>query len=192
MKIHAAAATLALALLFAGCAALENKVVVGTSTILGFEVAQNPATQLYQIRFGYARAEMAIVPTNGLDVITELQFKNVTGNGGLYQRMAVGPNAVKQSTFMFAKNASGNLDPQTADAVGRSISSVPVANPLGTAAKVPLAEAYRVATNRAAYDVVAQTLGYISYEAFLLNSNLSADQVQAMRTALKDAGISVP
>lgn len=180
------------AALLCGCAATKNKVIVGTSTVLGFELAQNPATQFYQMRFGYGRGEIALVPTNGLDVLTEIQFKNVTGQGGLYQRTAVGATAVKQSMFMFARDASGRLDPQTADTVSRAMSTIPSNNASGTAAKVPIAEAYRQATDKTKYDTVAQTLGYLSYEAFLLNTSITADQVQTMRAALKTAGVPVP
>ena len=105
----------ALALLTTGCAILKDKVLVSTSTVFGFEIAQNPASQMYQIRFGYARTEIAIVPTNGVDVLTEFQLRDVTGTGGVYQRMAVGSEAVKQSIFMFAKDANGNLNPQTVE-----------------------------------------------------------------------------
>ena len=82
-----------LAMLLVGCVAVQDKVLVATSTILGFELAQNPATGMYQGRFGYARAEFALVPTNGVDVLTEIQFNNLMNGGGLYQRMAVGSNA---------------------------------------------------------------------------------------------------
>lgn len=181
-----------LALLATGCATLQDKIFVGTGTVLGFELGQNPATQMVSARLGYVRNEFAVVPTNGVDVLTELQFKNVTGSGGLYQRMAVGKEAIKSSLFMFAKDTQGNLDPQTADAVSRAVSGIPAANASGTAAKIPLAEAYRTSAERTKYDTVAQSLGYLNYESFLLNTSLTADQVQAMRSALKTSGINVP
>ncbi len=41
--------------LLAGCATQKNNVIAGTGTVLGFELAQNPATSLYQAKLGYAR-----------------------------------------------------------------------------------------------------------------------------------------
>ena len=177
-----------LAMLLVGCAAMQDKVLVATSTILGFEFAQNPATGMYQGRFGYARAEIALVPTNGVDVLTEIQF-NLMNGGGLYQRMAVGSNAVRSSMYMFAKGANGVLDPMSAEAISRSLTGIPVVSPTGTSAKVPLAAAYRAAADRSKFDVVAQSLGYLNYEAFLLNTALNAEQVTAMSAALKTAGV---
>lgn len=183
---------LIMVLLASGCTVLKDKILVSTSTILGFEVAQNPASQAYQMRFGYARYELAVVPTNGVEVLTELQFKNVTGQGGLYQRMAVGKEAIKQSLFVFAKDGNGTLNPQVAETVSKAITGIPAANSSATAAKVPLAEAYRSATDKTPFNLVAQALGYISFEFFLLNTNLSAEQVQAARTALVNAGVTLP
>jgi hypothetical protein len=177
-----------LAMLLVGCAAMQDKVVVATSTILGFELAQNPATGMYQGRFGYARAEIALVPTNGVDVLTEIQFNNLMRGGGLYQRMAVGSNAVRSSMFMFAKSANGVLDPMSAEAISRSISGIPATSPTGTSAKLPLSAAYRTAIDRSKFDTTAQSLGYLNYEAFLLNTTLSTEQVAAMSAALKNAG----
>ncbi len=189
MKIANAVIIMALAFMVSGCKSLQNKIIVGTSTVLGFEIAQNQASQMYQIKFGYGRAEVALVPTNGVNVLTELDFHNVTGQGGLYQRMAVGTEAIRNSGFMFAKDASGNLNPQTAEAVAMSIVAIPAANPAGTASKVQLAEAFRTAPNKAPFDGVAQSLGYANFEVFLLNTTLTADQVNAMRSALKAQGL---
>lgn len=104
-----------------GCSALQNRVIVGTSTVLGFEVAQNPATEMYQARLGYGRMEMAVVPTNNVEVLTEMRFNNVFGSGGVYQRMAVGPTAVRQSMFMFARDTTGALTPQAAEVITRAM-----------------------------------------------------------------------
>lgn len=173
----------------AGCSVLKDKILVSTSTVLGFEVAQNPASQAYQMRFGYARAELAIVPTNGVEVLTELQFHNITGQGGLYQRMAVGKEAIRQSLLMFSKDSTGTLNPQVAETVSKAIAGIPAVNGSATASKVPLAKAYKAATDKTPFNLVAQNLGYLSFEFFLLNTNLSVEQVQAARDALKNAGI---
>lgn len=109
------------ALALCGCAAFKDRVIVGTSTVLGFEVAQNPATEMYQARLGYGRLEMAVVPTNNVEVLTEMRFNNVFGSGGVYQRMAVGSIAVRQSMFMFARDSSGALTPQAAEVITKSM-----------------------------------------------------------------------
>ena len=185
--IHAT--LLALAVLSGGCKALNNHVMVGTATVLGFRVAQNPATQLYQAELGYARSEFALVPTNGPDVLTELEFHSILSTGGLYQRMAVGKDAVKSSMFMFAKDSNGTLNPQNATAVSQAIIGIPLVNTGGTAAKAPLATLYSNAVDKTKFDTVAQSLGYKSYVDFLLNPSLTADQVNAMKAALATAGI---
>lgn len=95
-----------------GCAAIKDHVVVTTSTVLGFEVAQNPASGLYQARLGYCRAEFALVPTNGVDVLTELRWNAIFTTGGIYQRMAVGKTACESSALMFLRDRDGKLDPQ--------------------------------------------------------------------------------
>ena len=114
-------ATFAL-LLLCGCTAVKDHVLVGTSTVLGFEVAQNPATEMYQARLGYARAEIALVPTNNVNVLTEMRFNNLFSfsGGGIYQRMAIGDIAVKQSVFMFAKDSTGTLSLPAADAISKA------------------------------------------------------------------------
>lgn len=104
-----------------GCSITKDRVIVGTSTVLGFEVAQNPATEMYQARLGYARLEMAVVPTNNVEVLTEMRFNNILGKGGVYQRMAVGSVAVRQSMFMFARDATGALTPQAAEVITRAM-----------------------------------------------------------------------
>jgi hypothetical protein len=103
-------------LLLTGCAT-HNKVLVATGTIFGLEVAQNPATGMYQAKIGYNRAEIALVPTNPTngytpDVLTELRMSGILSfDMGIYQRLAVGPNAVSQlgAVSLFSKDAKGTL-----------------------------------------------------------------------------------
>lgn len=119
------------ALLLTGCNAINhNYVVSGTGTILGLQIAENPATQLYEAKFGYARAEMALVPTNGPAVIMELRYSGIfSRSGGIYQRLAVGADAVKQpgAAFMFAKDADGNLSSNVVQAISAKIQNIPIA-----------------------------------------------------------------
>ncbi len=119
-------------LLLAGCAAIDrNYVVTGTGTVIGVQIAENPATQLYEAKLGYARAEVALVPTNGVSVLMELRYSGIfTRDGGIYQRLAVGDVAVKQpgASFMFAKDAKGTISTNAIEAISKKLeSSVPLA-----------------------------------------------------------------
>jgi len=106
--------TLLTALIFTGCAALKDHVFVNTETVLGISVCQSAASGSPEARLGYARVEVAVVPTN-TDVITEFQFKNAfsfTAGPSLYQRMAIGKDAVAASPVLFLKNSDGTMPPQ--------------------------------------------------------------------------------
>ena len=117
------------ALLLTGCGAINHSyVITGTGTILGVQIAENPATQLYEAKFGYARAEMALVPTNGGPVLMELRYSGIfSRSGGIYQRLAVGAEAVKQpgAAFMFAKDADGNISSNAVQAITAKINAIP-------------------------------------------------------------------
>lgn len=118
-------------LLLTGCGAINHSYVVsGTGTVLGVQIAENPATQLYEAKFGYARAEIALVPTNGPAVLMELRYSGIfSRSGGIYQRLAVGAAAVSQpgAAFMFAKDADGNLSSNAIQAITTKIQAVPLA-----------------------------------------------------------------
>lgn len=137
---------LSAALLLSACTTKEHYVVASTGTVIGVEVSQNPANQTPQAKLGYNRAELAIVPsdrptcvvkedssevvcgkTTGsakavADVLMELRYGGIFDLGassGIYQRLAVGTEAVKQpgATLLFAKGADGNIDEDAAAAV---------------------------------------------------------------------------
>lgn len=116
-------------LLLTGCQAINhNYVVSGTGTIIGVQIAENPATQLYEAKLGYARAEVALVPTNGPAVLMELRSSGMfSRNGGIYQRLAVGNAAVMQpgAAFMFARDASGNLSSNVIEAISLKMKQIP-------------------------------------------------------------------
>lgn len=117
-------------LALSGCAIDRNYVVTGTGTVLGVQIAENPATQLYEAKFGYSRAEVALVPTNGVSVLMELRYSGIfSRNGGIYQRLAVGDSAVRQpgAAFMFAKDAGGNISSNVANAIAQKIDKIPLA-----------------------------------------------------------------
>ena len=96
-----------------GCAVVKDHVFVNTETILGISVCQSAASGSPEARLGYARIEVALAPTNS-DVLTEFQFQNAfsfTAGPSLYQRMAVGKDAVAQpsTALMFSKDSKGNI-----------------------------------------------------------------------------------
>ena len=113
--------TLLLAALLAvtGCSVLKGHVLVDTETVLGVSLAQNETTGIYEGRLGYARHELALVPTNGPPVLTEFSMKNVfsfSPGPALYQRLAVGKEACDASYILFLKDASGNVSTQAVSA----------------------------------------------------------------------------
>lgn len=99
-----------------GCKA-PNAVITSTQTVVGVSVQENPATQLYEARGGYARNEFAFVPgnTNCPDsipnVIMELRVNNLFAGGMIYQRLAVGSVACSQpgASLMFSKDSTGSF-----------------------------------------------------------------------------------
>ena len=124
----------------------NHYVIASTGTVIGVEVAQNPANQTPQAKLGYDRAELALVPTSRPpcaiksddssvicgeikgavkdvpDVLMELRYGGIFDLGassGIYQRLAVGQTAVSRpgAAFLFAKDSDGNLNPQAAQAL---------------------------------------------------------------------------
>ena len=101
----------------AGCAGLQNKVLVDTVTVVGIHVGQQPSTGMYEAKLGYVRQELAIAPvtTNGItpDIITEFRLSGMFAtDGGIYQRMALGATACSQAgaALLFAKGPDGVLN----------------------------------------------------------------------------------
>lgn len=190
-----------------GCASGKHNVIAATGTSIGLEIAQNPSSQMYQAKLGYHRAELAIVPSNRssggtndpsfgggasdtTDVVMELHYANIFSlqQSGIYQRLAVGKNAVSQpgAALMFAKGKDGSLDPKVAENVTKALQSIPAPDINVTALKVPLANAYRNdAANETKYHKAAQAVGYASFDDFLLDPKTTAAQVEAVKKALQ-------
>ena len=127
------------AALLCGCSAIKDHIIVNTATVLGISASQNQTTGLYEARLGYFRNEFAFVPGNTNapesipDVMMELRMENIFKGGFVYQRLAVGKNAVSQpgAMIMFAKDANGLLSSNAVDAITRKVNAIPLA-PTGT------------------------------------------------------------
>ena len=126
-----------------GCTQQRHAVLALTTTIIGLEVSQNPATQVPQGKLGYNRGELAFVPTNrsakdqagntaggaqdSADVLMELRYGGIFDKGassGIYQRLAVGKTAVQQdgAAAMFIRDAEGEVDADAKDALKAALS----------------------------------------------------------------------
>jgi hypothetical protein len=195
-------------LLCLGCAGGKHYVIASTGTVIGLEVAQNPSTQMYQAKLGYNRAEIALVPSNRssgktnelnyaggasdtTDVMMELHYANIFSlqSSGIYQRLAVGKNAVSQpgAALMFAKGKDGNLDPAVAASVTHAIGTIPVTNPDITAQKAALTETYlkEKTTQQIKYDKAAIAAGFKSFDAFLIDPNVTQAQFDQVKKGLQ-------
>ena len=109
-------------LVLVGCAALKDKTVVTTATVLGVSLAQNQGTGMYEAKLGYCRAEFVLTDTNCTDILMEFKTSGLfsfSSDAGLYQRLAIGKNAVgaNASTALFLKNRNGNFDTNVAPTV---------------------------------------------------------------------------
>ena len=97
-----------------GCKTQTGFIVMANATTLGFDVSYNGAQP--QATLAYKRAEVAFVPctTNYTpDTLMEFKFKSsiFTSAGGIYSRMATGPNATTSTpaSLLMSKNQSGAL-----------------------------------------------------------------------------------
>ena len=137
-KLHVATILLVLTVVaLSGCTA-RHEILAVTETNLGVDVGQTPSSQTPHAKLGYQRVEVAVVPTNrsageeagavpegaasNADVIMELRYRGIFSTGtdsGLYQRLAVGKEAVQQpgATALFIRNSSGDVDKNAAAAV---------------------------------------------------------------------------
>jgi hypothetical protein len=192
--------------LLVACAGQSHTVIAASATMIGIEVGQNPANQSPTAKVGYNRAELAIVPTNRAtgddpgdflngatdvaDVIMELKYKGLFGgdDSGIYQRLAVGPNAVKTmgAAFMFAREPGNELDAGQAAAISAAMAGIAEVDtsPL----EGDLSRAF-TGGDQAAFDAVADELGYETFQGFLAVPAKSDARLLQMQTALMDAGL---
>ncbi len=206
-----AAAALGLLPFFAGCTATENHVIATTATVIGVELSQSPTTTSPQAKLGYNRAEFAYVPTNrnvkkdessatgaeqSADVIMELRYDGIFSNtGGIYQRLAVGSNAVKQrgAAYMFARDNKGEIKPETAAAIEKALDDGAVLDVDQNRRRDKLRQAYEKTKSDKPDSIgkfdEAVAPGFASFTAFLIG-NPTAEQITVARTKLEaDADI---
>ncbi len=191
----------------------RHAVVAVTGTNIGLEISQNPANQSPQAKLGYQRSEIAIVPTNrsaGVDakkdgkgaedlgdVLMELRFANIFSftSGGIYQRLAVGENAVKQAgaSLMFVRDKDGKIDQTTANAI-KSLETIKSRNPEIRAEMKKIADFHRGNPDkRTVIENAVKESGYADWDAFIDNkpNEPSAETVEEIKKKLATAGITL-
>jgi hypothetical protein len=197
------------ALAVTGCQIPKNSVVTSTATVLGIELAQNPQTQIYQAKLGYSRAEIAIIPTNrsatdeagsafngakdAVPVLMELRsggFFSFSSDGLIYQRLAIGSEAVTQpgAAFMMAKDATGAISTNVSSALVAAFSGTAKVDSSTEASKRPLADAYTKSTNKLSFDSAVKEFGYDSFSAFLIDTS-AGGKISSITAKLKSLGL---
>jgi hypothetical protein len=216
---------LGLSLLLPGCAASKDNVLATTATVVGVQIHQKDTDKTPEVKIGYARTEFAFVPTdkesasarrkrgagtpqtgsaaNSSEVLMEI---NAQGNialgaayqGGIYQRLAVGPTAVAQpgAAIMMAKDKNGNLDANAATAIknaSRTVDTISQSQPDLEAAKRKLADAYRGASDqdKKKFDQAAKDAGYSNFPDFISKTETSDEGLKKVRDFLSKQGINL-
>lgn len=191
------------AVFFQGCSTQRQAVVASTGTNVGVELSENPANQMPQAKLGYNRAELAIVPTNRsasedagntnngatdvADVLMELNYSGINSSG-IYQRLAVGKNAVSQhgAAYLFAKD----LDQKKVEAINASLKKIPETPESVRHARYPLSQAYAQlrASKEDAFNKAAKTQGFIDFDNFLTGTpaDPTLEQIQNVRAKLEE------
>jgi hypothetical protein len=132
---------------------------------------------------------------NSAEVLMEINAQGSIGlgtayQGGVYQRLAVGQTAVAQpgAAFMMAKDKSGTLDKDTANAVSKTLQKIPQTPHIVLAAIQPLSIAYEdlYATKKDTFDKAVQP-NYADFRHFLIGDPETPDleTVKKVRTELE-------
>lgn len=210
--IAVAAVTISLAA--AGCS--SNTVIAATGTTIGVELAENPATHVPHAKLGYNRAELAYVPTNRpgpqeeapkdgkicgaedtAEVLMEIKYAGIFSwgaGGGIYQRLAVGKTAVQQpgAAYMFARDVSGNLEPETAAQIKAALRNMPDAATVDQLkAMAPLRKAYVAfyddAGKKQLFDQAAKAQCFNDFADFLAADadRITDEKIQGIRRQIE-------
>lgn len=193
------AVIITIALIFTGCTAVQENVLVVTGTNLGVSVSQNQVSQMYEAKLGYNRGEIAFVPTdksidnrrggaaNTTDVLTEIRYRNIFQGGDLYQRLAVGSIAVSQpgATMLFAKGPDGTINPE----VVKALQGVPEVTAETSSSLFEIAQAYDAAADKTPWDAAASLGGYASFVDFLSKVDHTPATISTMTLILRNKGL---
>lgn len=197
-------------LISSGCRS-NTSVVVSNTTGIGLEVKYDQASQTPMGWMGYINNVFGIVPTNRIneenskqviggaqesaDVLFETNFCNFFSfwkDNGIYQRVAVGKNAVNQpgATVMFAK--SGNNGTVTSDIVTAALNAVKTITADEVVMKAKIAKNYAIGNdaNKLIILNVLKELGYANWDAFLSQANTSS-AVNSAANAVVAKGIKL-
>lgn len=205
------------AMLLTGCAADKDHVLAATTTVIGVQIHQKDTDKTPELKVGYARTELAFVPTdkrsdtdsaggsatNSAEVLMEINAQGSVGlgtayQGGIYQRLAVGPIAVSQpgAALMMAKDASGNINSNTATAVAnatKAIHTIQESRPALTATRRQYTDAYNNASEdvKKKFDAAAREADsrYSDFNDFI--SNAPDEDLPKFADSLNRQGVTV-
>jgi hypothetical protein len=207
--------SIAAVLLLTGCVANKENVLAVTSTVIGVQIHQKDADKTPELKVGYARAEFAFVPTdkrsdtnsasgsaaNSAEVLMEINAQGNVGlgtayQGGIYQRLAVGKTAVQQpgAAFMMAKDASGNINNNTATAIAnatKAVNTIPESKPAPTVTRRQMVDAYNSASvdDRKKFDTAAKQADskYSNFNDFI--SSAPDEDLKKFTDSLNQQGV---
>ncbi|MCG7585180.1 hypothetical protein [Photobacterium sp. OFAV2-7] len=199
--------TLSVFITLFGCSNQGYSVIANTGTTIGLGISQQPTNGAIDATFGYKRAEMAFVPTNRAnnknsaqkshkdgasdvaDVVMELHYNgglDSSGKTGVYQRLAVGKEAVKatSSSALFAKGPDGSIN----ENVIEQLKTVEV-NPNVVSQLKPVLDKYSNKVNQPTIDGAAKQLGFDNFIEMYDSNNTTVAQVNALKEILMAKGI---
>ena len=183
-----------------GCSTPQSCIVATNNTGIGIVASYNPQTQMPDAKLGYVNSAFTIVPTNRAwskdvavsgegakdtgNVLIETSFTNwfkFWSDQSIYQRVAVGNDAVKQpgAVAMFAKSADGSVNVEAVKALAGL--QTYTSNPALLTAKNALIALYNLATPEQKAKVVAalQKIS-LTWDQFIDSTTVTVPQVQAV------------
>ncbi len=195
-----------------GCTNQRQMVVASTGTVIGLELQQNPANQSPQGKLGYNRAELALVPTNRdatedagdsgsgaldvPDVLMEIRFNGIfNSDAGIYQRLAVGKNAVEQpgAASLFLRDQDGKIDEGSVKAL-MALESIQSVDADIRERKAKLAEVYIENPDmRPTIEAAVTSVGFPNWDSFQDGkpSQPSKQNLDEIFNSLKTQGIII-
>jgi len=199
--------------LLTGCSTQGYSVIATTATTIGVGLGQQPANGTLDATLGYKRAEFALVPTNrnagenagdfkegaadSAEVIMELRYSGIfttSEKGGIYQRLAIGKEAVKSdgAAIMFAKEPDGTMSTEATNAL-KAVHTVPPVSSAENLSKGKLSLIFNGSNDvqKALFNQAAKDAGYSDFGAFAIEQNTSEEKRNKVIANLKAAGIAL-